>query len=142
MKTDHRRKYIFYPQAFENAKWILTNKKSGEVSEHDYSGMSSIVIEGYRSRNSRFAATYGKKEAKPPNVIIRYLHRVSCLIYSEGSVEDVSYSQILPDYTIDCYDWHYLCRHCDAVLDEIREKGQETANRVFCPHCFEESEYR
>ena len=113
-----------------------------KFSEHDYSGMSCIVIEGYRSRNSRFAATYGEKEVKPPNVIIRYLHRVSCLIYSEGSVEDVSYSQILPDYTIDCYDWHYLCGHCDAVLDEIREKGQESANSVFCTRCFEYTEYR
>ena len=137
MNTDHTRKYILYPQAFEKAKWIFTDKKSGEVTEYDYSGMSSIVIDAYISHNSRYKNVTGYK-----NVTVRYLHRVSCLIYSEGYIENVSYSQILPNYTLDCYDWHYLCRHCDAVLDEIREKGQESANRVFCTSCFEYTEYR
>ena len=99
MKADHRRKYILYPQAFENTKWVLTNKKSGKVSEYDYSKMSSIVINAYISHNSRFAE-------KPQGTTIRYLSRANCEIYSKGSVENVSYSKILPDYTIDCYDWH------------------------------------
>lgn len=141
MKAD-RIPYHLYVRAFENAKWILTDKKSGEVTEHDYSEMSSIVRDAYISHNSRLAATYSKKEVKPQNPIIRYLHRVSCVIYSEGYIENVSYSQILPDYTIDCYDWHYQCQHCKIPLDEIREKGQESANKVFCLRCFEYTEYR
>ena len=76
MKADHRRKYILYPQAFENAKWVLTNKKSGKVSEYDYSKMSSIVINAYISHNSRFAE-------KPQGTTIRYLSRANCEIYSK-----------------------------------------------------------
>ena len=88
MKTDHRRKYILYPQAFEKAKWILTDKKSGEVTEYNYSEMSSKVIDGYISHNRRYK-----------NPTIRYLHRGSCVIYRDGYIEGVSYSQILPNYT-------------------------------------------
>ena len=39
MNTDHRRKYFLYPRTFENAKWILTDKKSGQVTEYNYSEM-------------------------------------------------------------------------------------------------------
>ena len=49
MNTDQRPKYYLYTQAFEKAKWLLTDKKSGEVTEYDYSGMSSIVIDAYKS---------------------------------------------------------------------------------------------
>ena len=130
MKTDRIPDHLYW-NAFENAKWILTEKQSGEVTEYDYAEMSRIVIDAYISRNSRYN-----------NVTVRYLGHVACKIYREGYGEGVRYSQILPDYTIDCYDWHYQCRHCDGVLDEIREKGQKTANRVFCTRCFEYTEYR
>ena len=131
MNADDRRQNLLRARAFKKAKWILTDKNSGQVSEYDYSEMSRTVIDAYISQNSRYQ-----------NVTIRYLQRVSCLIYRDGYDEDVSYSQILPNYTIDCYDWHYLCQHCDAVLDEIREKGQKVDNRVFCTRCFEYTEYR
>lgn len=133
MRNNQGLESLRYTRAFENAKWILTDNKSGDIIEYDYSGMSGIVIEAYRSHNHRFA---GK------TVTIRYLHRVSCVIYREGYDENVSYSKILPEYTIECYDWHYICNHCESVLDEIREKGQDRTNRIFCPRCFEYSEYR
>ena len=143
MKQD-RIPYHLYVRAFENAKWILTNKNSGEVTEYDYSEMSSIVIDAYISWHNGYLAKppYNEAELNSQNVTIKYLHRGSCLIYRGGYVEDVDYSKILPDYTIDCYDWHYQCRHCNGVLDEIREKGQEAAKIVFCIRCFEETEYR
>ena len=131
MKTDQRPNYHLYTRAFENAKWFLTDQKSGEVTEYNYSEMSSKVIDGYLSQNRRYK-----------NVTIRYLHRASCLIYREGYVEGVSYSKILPNYTIDCYDWHYQCRHCEMPLSQIREKGQKRVNKLFCPHCFKDSEYK
>ena len=130
MKTD-RIPYHLYTQAFEKAKWILTNKNSGEVTEYDYSGMSSIVIDAYKSHNSRYK-----------NPTVRYLQRVSCVIYREGYVEGVTYSQILPDYTIECYDWIYQCNHCGFVLDEIRRKGQAGVNRLYCVSCRKGSEYK
>ena len=131
MNTDQRPKYYLYTQAFEKAKWLLTDKKSGEVTEYDYSGMSSIVIDAYKSHNSRYK-----------NPTVRYLHRVSCVIYREGYVEGVRYSEILPDYTIECYDWIYQCNHCGFVLDEIRRKGQAGVNRLYCVSCRKDSEYK
>ena len=47
MKTDQRPNYHLYWRAFENAKWILTDNKSGEVSEYNYSEMSRIVEDAY-----------------------------------------------------------------------------------------------
>ena len=60
--------YHLYWNAFENAKWILTDKNSGEVSEYNYSEMSRIVIDAYISHNSRL-------DAKSQKVAIRYLHQ-------------------------------------------------------------------
>ena len=146
MKTNQRPNYFIYTRAFENAKWILTDKKSGEVSEYNYSEMSKIVEDGYISWYNNYLAKspYNEEELKPENVIVRYLRQAGGLIaeVNKGQVVGVGYSQILPDYSIDCYDWHYICKHCEAILNEIREKGQERANRVFCTRCFEFSEYR
>ena len=145
MRSDQERKYHLFVRAHKNAKWILTNKKSGEVTECNYSEMSSIVIDAYISSYNYLAKPpYNEPELKLEDLRARDLHQVGCGIarINKRDIVAVSYSEILPDYTIDCYDWHYQCRHCDAILDEIREKGQETANRVFCPHCFQYSEYR
>ncbi len=128
MKTDRIPDHLYW-NAFEKAKWILTNKNSGEVTEYDYSGMSSIVIDAYKSHNSRYK-----------NPTVRYLHRVSCVIYREGYVEGVRYSEILPDYTIECYDWHYQCPHCEAVQNEIRGKEQKEVVGIYCLSCREYSE--
>ena len=147
MKTDQETKYSLYIRTFKNAKWILTDNKSGEVIECDYSKMSSIVIDAYIScyNNNLAKPPYNNEpELKLEDLRARDLHQVGCGIarINKREIVGVSYGEILPDYTIDCYDWHYQCRHCDAVLDETREKGQETAKRVFCPHCFKDSEYK
>ena len=146
MKTNQTPKYFLYWNAFENAKWIFTDNKSGEVTEYNYSEMSEVVKDGYISwyNNSLAKPPYNQEEENPQNLIVRYLHQVGGGIFrkNQRDIVGVSYSQILPDYRIDCYDWRYQCRHCDAVLDEIREKGQETANQLFCPRCFKISEYR
>ena len=125
MNTDQR---LLYVRAFENAKWILTDKKSGDISEHNYSEMSEIVRDAYK-----------KEKGTPQDVIIKYLSAFGCEIYriDDRFGESVNYSEILPDYTIDCYNWHYLCQNCLALLDEIREKGQEAAKKIFCRHCFQ-----
>ena len=117
-------------RAFENATWILTDKKTGKFSEYDYSEMSRIVIDAYRSHTRRFAG-------KP--VTIRYLHRVSCNIYRDGHVESLNYSQILPNYTIDCYNWRYQCPHCNAPQDEV--KGKEEKKEVVGFYCLPCREY-
>lgn len=130
MNADDRRKNLLRARAFEKAKWILTDKKSGQVSEYDYSKMSEIVRDAYISRNSRL-------DIKSKYVTIRYLHRASCLIHGDGYDEDVSYSQILPNYSIKCYDWHYQCPECDAVQPEIKKKGQKGVSGIYCLSCFE-----
>ena len=146
MKTDQETKYLLYVRAFKNAKWILTDNKSGEVTEYDYSAMSKVVEDAYISWYNNYLAKppYNEPELKLEYLRVRDLHQVGCGIarINKRDIVGVSYSEILPDYTIDCYDWHYQCRHCDGILDEIREKGQESANRVFCPRCFEYTEYR
>ena len=117
-------KYHLYWHAFGNAKWILTNKKSGEVSEYNYSEMSKVVEDGYISwYNSRFANPhYNEEELNPENVIVRYLHQVGGLIaeINKSQVVGIRYSEILPEYTIKCYDWHYQCPHCKLPQDEVR----------------------
>lgn len=144
MKTDQKLKELLYRGAFENAKWILTDKQSGEVSEYNYSEMSHVVTDGYISWYNSTLATppYNAAELTPKNVRVKYLRQAGGLIaeINKSKVVGVSYRQILPGYTIDCYDWHYQCRHCDAVLNEIREKGQECVNSIFCPHCFQFTE--
>ena len=146
MRSNQRPNYFLYVRAFKNAKWILTDKKSGEVSEYGYSKMSKIVEYGYISWYNNYLAAppYNEEKLDPKNVTVRYLHQVGGLIarINKKDVVSVSYSEILPDYTIECYDWYYQCQHCEIPLDEIREKGQESANKVFCPRCFEYSEYR
>ena len=135
MNTDQRPKYYLYTRAFKNAKWILTDKKSGEVTEYNYSEMSKIVKDGYISHNSQLAE-------KSQNVIVRYLHRAGGLIaeINKWQVVGVHYSEILPDYTIDCYAWHYQCPHCEAVQNEIRGKEQKEVVGIYCLSCREYSE--
>ena len=135
MKTDQSPKYHLYYEAFKNAKWILTDKKSGEVSKYNYSEMSGIVRDAYISHNSQLAA-------KPQNATIRYLHRESCVIYRSGYDENVSYSKILPDYTIDCYNWHYQCPHCELPQDEVRGKEKKEVVRIYCISCHEYTEFK
>ena len=146
MNTDQTPKYYLYTQAFENAKWVFTDNKSGEVTEYDYSEMFKVVKDGYISwyNNNLSKPPYNQEELNPKNVIVRYLRQAGGLIaeINKGHVVGVTYSQILPDYTIDCYDWHYQCRHCEAVLDEIREKGQTGVNRLYCVSCRNYSEYK
>ncbi|MDE0636129.1 MAG: hypothetical protein OXI43_09820, partial [Candidatus Poribacteria bacterium] len=126
MRNNQTPKYYLYWQAFENATWILTDKKSGDISEYNYSEMSRIVEDAYISwHNNRFAKShYNEEELKPENVIVRYIHQVGGLIaeINKSIVVGVRYSEILPDYTIDCYNWRYQCPHCKVPQDEVRGK--------------------
>ena len=146
MKTDQGPKYHLYWRAFENATWILTDNKSGEVTEYDDSEMSKLVKDKYISWYNGYLANprYNEPELKPENVIVRYLHQVACGIarLNKGDIVGVRYSEIFPGYTIECYDWHYQCKYCKAVFDEIREKGQEGVNRLYCVSCRRHSEYK
>jgi hypothetical protein len=143
---DSSPKYFLYVRAFENAKWIFTDKKSGEVTEYDYSEMSKLVEDRYIAWYNNYLAKppYNEAELNPQNVIVRYLHQVSCGIARLNSrdIVGVHYSEILPDYTIECYDWRYQCKHCEGVLDEIRGKGQAKVNKLYCVSCRRHSEYR
>lgn len=56
MSNNQDLEYLCYTQAFENAKWILTDNKTSEVSEYDYSEMSRIVIDAYISRYNSYLA--------------------------------------------------------------------------------------
>ena len=145
MKTD-RIPYHLYWNAFENARWILTGNKSGEVTEYHYSEMSRIVKDAYISWHNSYLAKppYNEEELKPENVIVRYLHQVVAGIArrNKGDIVGIRYSDILPDYTINCYDWRYQCNYCKGVFDEIRGKGQERVNRLYCVSCHKYSEYR
>ena len=146
MKTDRIPDYLYY-NAFEKAKWIFTNKKSGEVTEYNYSEMSQVVKDRYISsyNNSHLVKPpYNQEELKPENVTVRYLHQVGVNIarINKRDTVGVRYSEILPDYTIDCYDWHYQCKYCGFVLNEIRRKGQAGVNRLYCISCRNRSEYR
>lgn len=143
MNTDRIPDYLYW-EAFENAKWILTDKKSGEVSEYNYSEMSRIVRDAYISWYNNYLAKppYNEEKLNPQNVTIRYLHQPSYVIYKAGYVEHVDYGKILPDYTIECYDWRYMCNHCGFVLNEIRRKGQAGVNKLYCISCRNHSKYR
>ena len=143
MKTDRIPDHLYW-NAFENARWILTDNKSGEVTEYNYSEMSKVVIDGYVSWHNGYLAKspYNEPELKPQNVIVRYLHQTGAQIRIKRDSIGVVYSQILPDYTIDCYDWRYQCNHCGFVLNEIRRKGQAGVNRLYCVSCRRHSEYR
>ena len=145
MNTDQRPKYYLYVRAFENAKWILTDNNSGEVSEYNYSEMSKVVKDGYVSWYNNYLAKppYNQEEENPENLRVRYLRQAGCLIarINKRDVVGVGYSQILPDYTIDCYDWRYQCPHCEAVQDEIREKEPKEVIRFYCLSCHEFTEF-
>ena len=146
MKTDQRPKYYLYRRAFENATWILTDNKSGEVIEYNYSEMSKVVKDRYISQynNSLAKPPYNEEELNPQSVIVRCLHQVGCGIarLNNRDIVGVDYSEILPDYTIDCYDWRYQCKYCVGVFDEIRGKGQKRVNRLYCVSCRKHSEYK
>ena len=139
MKTDQVTKYFLYTRTFKNAKWILTDNKSGEVTEYDYSEMSSIVIDAYISWYNNYLAKppYNEPELKLEDLRARDLHQVGCGIarINKRDIVGVSYSEILPDYTIDCYDWHYQCPQCNAVQPEIKKKGQKGAIGIYCLSC-------
>lgn len=144
MKTDRIPDYLYW-DAFENAKWKFTNKKSGEVTEYGRSEMSKVVKDGYISwyNNSHLVKPpYNQEKLKPENVIVRYLRQAGAQIRIKGNGIAVKYSEILPDYTIDCYDWRYQCNHCGFVLEEIRKKGQAGVNKLYCISCRKHSEYR
>ena len=82
MNTDQTPKYYLYTQAFENAKWVFTDNKSGEVTENDYSEMFKVVKDGYISwyNNNLSKPPYNQEELNPKNVIVRYLRQAGGLI--------------------------------------------------------------
>ena len=105
--------------------------------------MSSVVIDAYISWHNNYLAKppYNERELNLRNLTIRYLHRASCVIYRSGYVENVNYSEILPNYTIDCYDWHYQCPHCKVPQDEVRGKKKEIVG-IYCISCHEYTEFK
>ena len=134
-------------RAVENATWVLTKKKTGDVIECDYRKMSDIVKRAYISYwNQRFSdPIYKMEELKPEDIIIRCLHKYSCDVshVKRSMVTGESYSQILPEYSINCYGWNYQCLNddCGAVLKHVRHKGEKLIDELFCPYCFEHSKY-
>ena len=135
-------------RAFENATWILTHKESGEIIECDYGEMSHRVKNGYISywNKTHGKYPYNEEEINLEGISVRCLYRGRCDIsqVKKRSVYSASYTDILPQYSIDCYDWHYQCTNskCKAMLSEIRGKGEKIRDRIFCARCFKYSEYR
>ena len=123
MKNNQGNEDLHNDRAFKDATWVLTDKRTGKVSEYNYSEMSGIVTEAYKG--------------KTPDVIAKHLRLVGCEIVrmDDRKAESVNYSDILPEYTIDCYDWYYQCHHCGTVLDKIREKGQKALLGLLCSNC-------
>ena len=91
-------------RAVENATWVLTNKKTGEVIECDYRKMSGIVKKAYISYwNRRFSdPMYKVEKLKPEDITIRCLYENRCDVYHKKNrvVASEHYSQILPEYSI------------------------------------------
>ena len=137
---DSSPKYYLNHQKFENAKWVLKNKKTGEIIECDYPKMSDMVQNGQVSyHNSRFANDIYKSERiKIENIRTRELNRAGGLVaeIDKGMVVGIRYEEVLTNYTvIDCYDYRYQCQKCDVVTDEIRGQGEEREKELFCRGC-------
>lgn len=120
-------------RAFENATWILTEKKTGNIIECDKRKMSSMVVEGYLSYLNR---EYGDKLNRR-DIGIRLLHSNGCNIskVKERMIQAVGYEEILPEYSVECYGWSYQCSKCNCPSDEINVKGKKGPNQIFCMHC-------
>ena len=120
-------------RAFENATWILTDKKTDNIIECDKRKMSSMVTDGYLSYLNR---RYGD-ELNPEDIRVRLLHGHGCDIsrVKERLVQAVGYDEILPEYSVECYGWSYQCSKCNCPSDEINVKGKKGPNQIFSMHC-------
>ena len=75
MKNNDMYQYDFLTnRAFENATWILTEKKTGNIIECGKRKMSSMVEDGYLSYLNR---RYGDK-LNPGDIRVRLLHGNGC----------------------------------------------------------------
>lgn len=132
--------YLLYSRCFENATWILTEKHSGNKKEYNRNEMSKMVIEGYvSSHNRRYSeAYYGVPKISSEGIIVRYLHERGGLIAEirKSIVVSTFFSEILPDYEIDCYGFRYHCPKCYFIFDDIKLQGEES-EPLFCVKCFE-----
>ena len=134
MKNNDMYQYNFRTnRAFENATWILTNKKTGNIIECDKRKMSSMVVDGYLSYLNR---EYGDKLNRR-DIGVRLLHSNGCDIskVKERMVQAVGYEEILPEYSVECYGWSYQCNKCNCPSDEINVKEKKGPNQIFCRHC-------
>ena len=134
-------KYYLNHRAFENAKWVLKDKKTGKIIECDYRKMSDMVQNGYVSyHNRRFANDIYKSERiKIENIRTRELDIAggSVAEINKSIVVGIGYEEVLPNYTvIDCYDYKYQCPVCAVPTDEIRGQGEEKEKELFCMKCF------
>ncbi len=136
--TEH--KSFLCHRRFKNAYWILTNKETKENIKYNYSEMSKAIREVYTSYWNGFYALppYSEDEIDANNVIVRCLHQGGCNISKErGWVIAVGYSQIFPEYDIECYDYRYQCPKCQYVFDEIARQGQKRTEEIYCLGCHE-----
>ena len=135
---DNRLNYHLNYQKFQNAKWVLKDKKTEEIIECNYSEMSNMVKNGYvLYHNRRFANDlYRSEPIKVENIRTRELDIAGGTVAEiNKSIEvGILYQEVLPNYTvIDCYDYKYQCEECDIVTDKIRNQGEE--KELFCRKC-------
>ena len=140
MRNNTVPKYFLSHRKFENAKWVFKDNESGAIVEYNYSELSVLVINGYASdHNSKFAVPpYNDRSIDVENLRVRELNIAGGVIaeIDRGMVVGIHYESILPKYTlVDCYDYKYQCKECEAVLDEIRSRGEEKVKTLFCPGC-------
>lgn len=127
-------------QKFKDAKWILKDKKTGEIIEYDYHKMSDMVQNGYIShRNKNYTDNIHKSEPqKIGGIAIRELNIAGGLIAETDKrmVVHIDYQQVLPNHdVIDCYDYKYQCKECGTLTDKIRGQGKEKEKELFCREC-------
>ena len=137
---DSRPNYHLSHRKFENAKWVLKDKKTGEIIECDYRKMSNMVQNGYVSYYNRSFANdiYKSEPIKIENIRTRELNIAGGIVaeINKSMVIGIGYEQVLPNYiVIDCYDYKYQCQICDVPTDEIRGQGEEKEKELFCMKC-------
>lgn len=127
---------------FRDATWILTHKHTREQRHYTFSEMVNLVNQAYISYYQHQQQTYSKETPQREDKVkaqVRCLHQASCIMFrsNPSSIVFVGFDEILPNYEIDCYGWHYQCPHCELPLDEKRKRGQQSMETLVCQHCYE-----
>lgn len=147
MKREPEHKSYLCNRRFEHATWVLKDEKLGNITEYNSPEMRELVIEGYISYwNSTYCnSLFNLEKISERDLSVKCLHLGGAIIREIGksSVIGTLYTQILPQYFIDCYDWNYQCKNdeCQAVLNRVKGKEEKILDEVYCIYCNQYSSY-